>query len=89
MTQTIEPISGDETMPAPIRIVWGVFQFLLGLALALPGAVFRVFPITSLLGSPLMKLGHQLSFQGGANIGKGIVGLFRMDNSKNPPNTKL
>lgn len=72
--QTNQPAGQD--LPPPARFVVGLLQISCGIVLGAIGAVFRVFPVTSILGAPMVKGAAQLSFHGGANITRGIGGIF-------------
>ncbi len=71
-------MSDTNSMPPPIRFVYGIFQCCFGIVLCIPAAVMKVFPVTSILGSPLMTAAMKLSFHGGSNIVHGIGGTFGM-----------
>ena len=69
---------GNQELPPPLRFIGGFFQVGVGVVLSVFGSVFKVFPLTSALGSPILKLAYKLSFDGGANIVGGLKGTFGM-----------
>ena len=55
-------------LPGPMRFVLGLTQIVIGIPTGMIGAVCKVLPVTSVVGSPLSKLGYKLCYDGGANL---------------------
>jgi len=77
MTNSIQP-TGDNGLPAPLQFLAGLLQWMLGAALAMLGGVLRAFAVTAPIGAPLFKAGYKLCYNGGADMGTGLVGIFRL-----------
>lgn len=68
----------SSSMAPPVRFIYGIFQWVLGIAICIPASVMKVFPVTSIFGGPLLGMAMKLSFHGGSNIVRGIGGTFGM-----------
>ncbi len=77
MTQATQQTGGTK-LPAPILFLAGLSQWALSFLLGAIGIILRAFPITSPIGSPLMKIAYKLSYNGGADTARGFIGTFRM-----------
>ncbi len=77
MTETTQQ-TGSTTLPAPILFLAGLSQWILGFLLAAIGGVLRAFPITSIIGSPLVKAAYTLCYNGGADTVQGLMGTFKL-----------
>ena len=69
-------LSGSSSMPPPAKVLVGLFQIAFGFLTGVFGAGLKVFPITTAIGSPLLKLAYKLSYDGGANFVRGTAGTF-------------
>lgn len=68
----------DSSLPAPLQFLVGLLQWLLGVVVAMIGGLLRAFAITAPIGVPLVKVAYKLSYNGGADMGAGLVGTFRL-----------
>ena len=64
---------GLSNLPGPFQFLAGLVTWMFGAVLAVIGSVLRAFPMTAPIGSPFLKLGSSICYNGGYDMGQGVV----------------